>query len=213
MPSSARGTFVNVPYGLRVAALLAETVNIVGALHEAPAIRDLLRVAALLAIALPRLPLRREGDRDLLAVEGEMLQTPFKWHSPSPAYAGVFDPGRKHSLLPAWAKNMPPAYFLNASRPPQREPRKSAKPRGSHRRCYATRTVREASPYEFVRISLFARRFVINRGWRIVREASPYGFVRILLFVRGREVVRLSSLLASTPICLAAIAEVAPTGL
>ena len=30
----------------------------------------------------------------------------------------AFGPGRKHSLLPALAKNMPPAYFLNASRPP-----------------------------------------------------------------------------------------------
>ena len=32
----------------------------------------------------------------------------------------AFGPGRKHSLLPALAKNMPPAYFLNASRPPGR---------------------------------------------------------------------------------------------
>ena len=31
--------------------------------------------------------------------------------------APAFGPGRKHSLLPALAKNMPPAYFLNASRP------------------------------------------------------------------------------------------------
>ena len=35
----------------------------------------------------------------------------------SPA-APAFGPGRKHGLLPALAKNMPPAYFLNASRPP-----------------------------------------------------------------------------------------------
>ena len=32
--------------------------------------------------------------------------------------SGAFGPGRKHGLLPALAKNMPPAYFLNASRPP-----------------------------------------------------------------------------------------------
>ena len=32
-------------------------------------------------------------------------------------YVGAFGPGRKHSLLPALAKNMPSAYFLNASRP------------------------------------------------------------------------------------------------
>ena len=32
-----------------------------------------LRIAALLATMLPCLPLRREGDRDLLAVEGEIL--------------------------------------------------------------------------------------------------------------------------------------------
>ena len=32
--------------------------------------------------------------------------------------APAFGPGRKHSWLPALAKNMPPAYFLNASRPP-----------------------------------------------------------------------------------------------
>ena len=38
----------------------------------------------------------------------------------STRYAGAFGPGRKHSLLPALAKNMPPAYFLNASRPPGR---------------------------------------------------------------------------------------------
>ena len=35
----------------------------------------------------------------------------------SPAVT-AFGPGRKHGLLPALAKNMPPAYFLNASRPP-----------------------------------------------------------------------------------------------
>ena len=29
----------------------------------------------------------------------------------------VFDPGRKYNLLHALAKNMPLAYFLNASRP------------------------------------------------------------------------------------------------
>ena len=29
----------------------------------------------------------------------------------------AFGPGRKHSLLPALAKNMPTAYFLNAPRP------------------------------------------------------------------------------------------------
>ena len=29
----------------------------------------------------------------------------------------AFGPGRMHSLLPALAKNMPTAYFLNASRP------------------------------------------------------------------------------------------------
>ena len=34
----------------------------------------------------------------------------------------AFGPGRKHSLLPALAKNMPPAYFLNASRPPGGSP-------------------------------------------------------------------------------------------
>ena len=34
------------------------------------------------------------------------------------ASATAFGPGRKHGLLPALAKNMPPAYFLNASRPP-----------------------------------------------------------------------------------------------
>ena len=33
-------------------------------------------------------------------------------------FATAFGPGRKHGLLPALAKNMPPAYFLNASRPP-----------------------------------------------------------------------------------------------
>ncbi|MBR6725750.1 MAG: hypothetical protein IKL81_02040, partial [Clostridia bacterium] len=29
----------------------------------------------------------------------------------------AFGPGRNHRLLPALAKNMPLAYFLNASRP------------------------------------------------------------------------------------------------
>ena len=33
-------------------------------------------------------------------------------------FATAFGPGLKHSLLPDLAKNMPPAYFLNASRPP-----------------------------------------------------------------------------------------------
>jgi len=33
----------------------------------------------------------------------------------------AFGLGRKHSLLPALAKNMPQAYFLNASRPHQRK--------------------------------------------------------------------------------------------
>ena len=37
---------------------------------------------------------------------------------PQSPTAPAFGPGRKHSLLPAWAKNMPQAYFLNASRPP-----------------------------------------------------------------------------------------------
>ena len=37
---------------------------------------------------------------------------------PQSPSAPAFGPGRKHSLLPALAKNMPPAYFLNASRPP-----------------------------------------------------------------------------------------------
>jgi len=32
-------------------------------------------------------------------------------------FATPFGPGRKHSLLPALAKNMPPACFLNVSRP------------------------------------------------------------------------------------------------
>ena len=64
-------------------------------------LRDLI-VAALLAIALPCLPLRREGDRDLLAVEGEMLQTPFKRHSPSPACAPApsqMEPRKSHSRI------------------------------------------------------------------------------------------------------------------
>ena len=133
-------------------------------------LRDLI-VAALLAIALPCLPLRREGDRDLLAVEGEMLQTPFKRHSPSPAYAGVFDPGRKHSLLPAWAKNIPPAYFLNASRPPQREPKKAHSrvvsgngivPRGTSRRRplrVRTNTQTNALFSQTLKSSLFNRLF------------------------------------------------------
>ena len=37
---------------------------------------------------------------------------------PHPTPSGAFGPGRKRSLLPASAKNMPQAYFLNASRPP-----------------------------------------------------------------------------------------------
>ena len=37
---------------------------------------------------------------------------------PQSAPLTAFGPGRKHGLLPALAKNMPPAYFLNASRPP-----------------------------------------------------------------------------------------------
>ena len=37
---------------------------------------------------------------------------------PQSPSAPAFGPGRKHSLLPALAKNMPQAYFLNASRPP-----------------------------------------------------------------------------------------------
>ena len=72
---------------LIVAALLAKTA--LCHTGRRGAVPYGLRVAALLAIALPCLPLRREGDRDLLAVEGEMLQTPFKRHSPSPAYAGA----------------------------------------------------------------------------------------------------------------------------
>ena len=36
---------------------------------------------------------------------------------PQSASLTAFGPGRKHGLLPALAKNMPPAYFLNASRP------------------------------------------------------------------------------------------------
>ena len=41
---------------------------------------------------------------------------------PQSASLTAYGPGRKHSLLPALAKNMPPAYFLHASRPHQREP-------------------------------------------------------------------------------------------
>ena len=37
---------------------------------------------------------------------------------PQSPSAPVSDPGHKHGLLPALAKNMPQAYFLNASRPP-----------------------------------------------------------------------------------------------
>ena len=36
---------------------------------------------------------------------------------PQSASLTAFGPGRNRRLLPALAKNMPPAYFLNASRP------------------------------------------------------------------------------------------------
>ena len=70
-------------------------------------------------------PSEREGDREV--VEGACGTFPFSLvynkrfpHCCALSFrrvAPAFGPGRKHSLLPAWAKNMPPAYFLNASRP------------------------------------------------------------------------------------------------
>ena len=63
----------------------------------------------------------RKGDHEV--VEGACATLKFDETLPqralpqSPA-APAFGPGRKHGLLPALAKNMPPAYFLNASRPP-----------------------------------------------------------------------------------------------
>jgi len=49
----------------------------------------------------------------LSIIEGFFKTIPPSFAPQNPAYG----PGRKHSLLPALAKNMPQAYFLNASRP------------------------------------------------------------------------------------------------
>ena len=46
-----------------------------------------------------------------------MIRQLIGWSIPPSAPQPAFGPGRKHSMLPALAKNMPPAYFLNASRP------------------------------------------------------------------------------------------------
>ena len=66
-------------------------------------------------------PSEREGDR---VSGGRSLRdfgfvlTLLSRALPHPTPSGAFGPGRKHSLLPALAKKMPRAYFLNASRPP-----------------------------------------------------------------------------------------------
>ena len=52
------------------------------------------------------------------AIHRQMVEGVKKLPQSTPLPA--FGPGRKHSLLPALAKNMPPAYFLNASRPLRR---------------------------------------------------------------------------------------------
>ena len=49
------------------------------------------------------------------AIHRKMVEGVKKLPQSTPLTA--FGPGRKHSLLPALAKNMPPEYFLNASRP------------------------------------------------------------------------------------------------
>ena len=60
---------------------------------------------------------RRSRDgrspRDFRFISASLLCT-----LPQSPSVTAFGPGRKHSLLPALAKNMPLAYFLNASRPP-----------------------------------------------------------------------------------------------
>ena len=48
---------------------------------------------------------------------GIVKATPHNKTIPQPPSASAFGPGRNRRLLPALAKNMPPAYFLNASRP------------------------------------------------------------------------------------------------
>ena len=63
----------------------------------------------------------RKGDHEV--VEGACAtlksdETLLQRALPRSPAAPAFGPGRKHALLPALAKNMPPAYFLNASRPP-----------------------------------------------------------------------------------------------
>ena len=70
---------------------------------------------------VPKPPSEREGDRDS---GGRSLRNfnirncCFLRILPQSPSAPVSDPGHKHGLLPALAKNMPQAYFLNASRPP-----------------------------------------------------------------------------------------------
>ena len=69
---------------------------------------------------VPKPPSEREGDRDS---GGRSLRNfnirncCFLRILPQSPSAPVSDPGHKHGLLPALAKNMPQAYFLNASRP------------------------------------------------------------------------------------------------
>ena len=78
------------------------------------------RIAARIA---PYRSLPPRGRGTAIAVEGACAISIFAIvvflrilpQSPS---APVSDPGHKHGLLPALAKNMPQAYFLNASRPP-----------------------------------------------------------------------------------------------
>ena len=63
----------------------------------------------------------RKGDHEVVERACATLksdETFWQRALPQSPAAPAFGPGRKHALLPALAKNMPPAYFLNASRPP-----------------------------------------------------------------------------------------------
>ena len=63
------------------------------------------------------LPCQREGDRD----SGGGIAFSEIWGDNPSALRAPYGPPRRQSLLHALAKNMPQAYFLNASRPFTRE--------------------------------------------------------------------------------------------